>query len=228
MCIRDRYRKEPKKIDDLLGFPDDNPNPVFRVSSDLRIIYSNKHAKILLQKLDIKGIKIPKKIFNHIKDSIKKKNDNLMTLVFKVDASFYEFSIVKVKDADCYNIYGNDITGIKNAEKSEQKIYRKAILLSDRNYIARELHDTVTQTLFSANLIAEVLPKLWKKDPRGVIKRLDEIRTLNNIALTEMRALLFDLRPSSFKTEELKDLIKELVKSVSIKLSLIHISEPTR
>ena len=213
----DQYKKEPKKIDDLLGFPDDNPNPVFRVSSDLRIIYSNEHAKILLQKLGIKGTKIPKKIFNQIKDSIKKKNDNLMTLVFKVGASFYEFSIVKVKDADYYNIYGNDITDIKKAEKSGQKIYRKAILLSDRNYIARELHDTVTQTLFSANLIAEVLPKLWKKDPKGVIKRLDEIRMLNNIALTEMRALLFDLRPASFKTEELKDLIKELVKSISIK-----------
>ena len=40
---------------------------------------------------------------------------------------------------------------------------------------------------------------------------------LNNVALTEMRALLFDLRPSSFKTEELRDLLKELVKSVSIK-----------
>jgi len=135
----------------------------------------------------------------------------------KIGSLVYEFSIKKIKDSDYCNIYGNDITDKKKTEKSEQNIYKQAILLNDRNYIARELHDTVTQTLFSANLIAEVLPKLWKKDPKGVIKRLDEIRMLNNIALTEMRALLFDLRPSTFKTEELRDLLKELVKSISIK-----------
>lgn len=212
-----QYKKAEKVPNDLSGFPSDNPNPIFRVNDKLRIIYSNEHAKILLQKLGIKGIKIPKKIFDRMSGSIKKKNDNLMTLEFKIGTLIYEFSILKVKDTDYYNIYGSDITGIKKAEKSNQKIYSKTLLLNDRNYIARELHDTVTQTLFSANLIAEVLPKLWKKDPKGVIKRLDEIRMLNNVALTEMRALLFDLRPSSFKIEELRDLLKELVKSISIK-----------
>ncbi|MHB8278087.1 MAG: PAS domain-containing sensor histidine kinase [Candidatus Humimicrobiaceae bacterium] len=213
----DQYRKAETEINDLSGFPDDNPNPIFRISNKLRIIYSNEPAKVLLQKLGIKGIKIPKKIFDHAVASIKKKNDDLKTLELKIGTLIYEFSILKVKDTDYYNIYGNDITDKKKREKSEQNTYEKVILLNDRNYIARELHDTVTQTLFSANLIAEVLPKLWKKDPKGVMKRLDEIRTLNNIALTEMRALLFDLRPSSFKTEDLKDLLKELVKSVGIK-----------
>lgn len=106
---------------------------------------------------------------------------------------------------------------MKKTEKSEREIEKEKILLTDRSYIARELHDTVTQTLFSANLIAEVLPRLWRKDPKGVIKRLNEIRMLNSVALTEMRSLLFDLRPSSFKNEELGDLLKELVKFMSIK-----------
>jgi len=111
-----------------------------------------------------------------------------------------------------------DITQYKKkTEKPEQKIEKEKILLTDRNYIARELHDTVTQTLFSANLIAEVLPRLWRKDPKGVIKRLNEIRMLNSVALTEMRSLLFDLRPSSFKNEELGELLKELVKFMGIK-----------
>jgi signal transduction histidine kinase len=210
--------KQQKEIIDLSKFPQGNPNPVFRVSSDIAIMYANAPAKIILQKLGIKGKKIPKKLIDSLVSSIKKKNDNLMALELEISSSFYEFSIVK--DKDYFNIYGVDITDRKKYEKSREKIDKRSILLDERNYIARELHDTVTQTLFSANLIAEVLPKLWKKDPESVISRLDEIRMLNNVALTEMRALLFDLRPYSFKNEDLGQHLKELVESIRIKTKI--------
>lgn len=209
-----------REIVDLSRFPQENPSPIFRVSTKLRIMYANKPAKIILEKLGLKGKEIPKKLIASVSASLKKKNEKLMTLERKIGTLTYEFSIVKVKDADYYNIYGTDITDRKKEEKSKQKTEKKEILLSDRNYIARELHDTVTQTLFSANLIAEVLPRLWEKDPESVIKRLNEIRMLNNVALTEMRALLFDLRPSSFKTEDLSEHIKELVRTMGIKTKI--------
>jgi signal transduction histidine kinase len=190
---------------------------LFRISKAYGIIYANEPGKIILQKLGVKGKKITKKLINSVTNSIIKSNDELMALELIVGDSIYEFDIVKLKDADCYNVYGNDITDRIKTEKSNQKIEGDVILLADRNYIARELHDTVTQTLFSANLIAEVLPKLWGKDPESVLKRLDEVRMLNSLALTEMRALLFDLRPSSFKNENLPVLIEELVKSIGIK-----------
>ena len=206
-----------KEIIDLLSFLSENPNPVLRVSTNFIIIYANKPSEIILAELGLKGKKIPRKFIDSVKTLIKKNNDRLMTLELKIAASVYEFSIVKVKDTDYYNIYGRDITERKKLEKSQQKIEKEKILLIERNYMARELHDTVTQTLFSANLIAEVLPKLWKKDPKSVIKRLNEIRMLNNLALTEIRALLFDLRPSSFKNEDLGEHLKELVKFMGIK-----------
>jgi signal transduction histidine kinase len=212
--------KQQKKLIDLSEFPRENPNPVFRVSNDIEIMYANAPAKTILQKLGIKGKKIPKKLIDSLVSSIKKKNNNLMALEFEIGSSVYELSIVKVKDKDYFNIYGTEITERKKEEKSIQKTEKKEILLIERNYIARELHDTVTQTLFSANLIAEVLPKLWKKDPASVINRLDEIRMLNNVALTEMRALLFDLRPYSFKNEDLGQHLKELVKSIRIKTKI--------
>jgi len=212
----DNYKKI-ETAGDLSGFPSENPNPILQVSKKLKIIYANEPAKLILNKIGLNEVKIPEKFIEQIMPLLKKKDDSLMTMEFKVGTSVYRFSIVKVKDSGYYNVYGNDITDIKKEEKSDKNIYKKAILLNDRNYIARELHDTVTQTLFSANLIAEVLPRLWKKDPKGVIKRLDEVRMLNNIALTEIRALLFDLRPSSFKTEELSELLRELVKSISRK-----------
>jgi signal transduction histidine kinase len=212
--------KKQEEIIDLSRFPQENPNPVLRVSNDMVIMYANEPAKIILQKLGIKGKKIPKKLIYPLVSSIKKRQNNLMALELEIGSKFYEFSIVKVEDKDYFNIYGVDVTYRKNDEKSIQKTEKKEILLSDRNYIARELHDTVTQTLFSANLIAEVLPRLWKKDPASVISRLDEIRMLNNVALTEMRSLLFDLRPFSFKNEDLAQHLKELVKSIRLKTSI--------
>ena len=38
--------------------------------------------------------------------------------------------------------------------------------VEERNHLSRELHDTVNQTLFSAILIADTLPELWKQDTR--------------------------------------------------------------
>jgi signal transduction histidine kinase len=209
--------KTEKEIVGLSSLLSDNPNPVIRVSTRHGILYTNAPGKRILQNLGLKGKKIPGRLIDSVKDSIKKINDNLMTLDLKIGATSYEFSIIKVKNADYYNIYGNNITDKIELDKSKQKTDNEFILFNDRNYIARELHDTVTQTLFSANLIAEVLPKLWKKDPESVINRLSEIRLLNGAALTEMRALLFDLRPSSFKNEDLGEHLKELVKTIGLK-----------
>ena len=74
-------------------------------------------GKIILEKLGLKGKKIPKKLIDSVKASIKKKNDSLMTLEYKIGTSFYEFDIVKVKDENYYNIYGSDITDRKKARK---------------------------------------------------------------------------------------------------------------
>ena len=187
--------KSEKEFFDPAMLPSENPNPVFCINTDLEIIYTNEPAKSIFREAGLTGKIIPKKLIDSLMDSFKKKNDNIMTLERSIGAATYEFMIVKVKDSGNYCIYGSDISNRKDLEKSNRKIEKEKILLNERNYIARELHDTVTQTLFSANLIAEVLPKLWEKDPSSVFKRLDEIRTLNNVALTEMRSLLFDLRP---------------------------------
>ena len=63
-------------------------------------MYANKPAKIILEKLGLKGKEIPKKLINSITASLKKKNESLMTLERKIGTLTYEFSMVKVKDAD--------------------------------------------------------------------------------------------------------------------------------
>jgi len=39
----------------------------------------------------------------------------------------------------------------------------------------------VTQTLFSANLIADVIPRIWKRDPEEGMKNLEELRQLTRV-----------------------------------------------
>ncbi len=92
---------------------------------------------------------------------------------------------------------------------------QQAAVAAERNRLARDLHDDVTQPLFSANLIAEVLPQLWKRDPTEAWRRLEELRRLTRGALSEMRALLSELRPTALEKAKLGELLRHLAEAVA-------------
>lgn len=87
---------------------------------------------------------------------------------------------------------------------------KETAVLEERSRLARELHDAVTQTLFSTTLTAEVLPKIWEKDPELGRRKLEELRELTRGALAEMRTLLVELRPAALEEADLKDLLRHL------------------
>jgi ligand-binding sensor domain-containing protein/signal transduction histidine kinase len=97
---------------------------------------------------------------------------------------------------------------IENAQLYEQA--QELAVVRERQRLARDLHDAVTQTLFSASLIAEVLPRIWERDPEEGRRRLAEVRELTRGALAEMRALLLELRPSTLVDADLGDLLRQL------------------
>jgi two-component system nitrate/nitrite sensor histidine kinase NarX len=80
-------------------------------------------------------------------------------------------------------------------------------VLEERQRLARNLHDAVNQSLFSAGLIAEVLPRLWDRDQEEARHSLEDLRKLTRGAMAEMRALLAELRPSTLTDAELGDLL---------------------
>jgi signal transduction histidine kinase len=82
--------------------------------------------------------------------------------------------------------------------------------LQERQRLARNLHDAVNQSLFSAGLIAEVLPRLWERDPVVARESLEDLRRLARGALAEMRELLAELRPSVVTDSSPSDLLRQL------------------
>ena len=83
-------------------------------------------------------------------------------------------------------------------------------VLEERQKLARNLHDAINQSLFSAGLIAEVLPRLWEREPEEARHSLEDLRRLTRGALAEMRSLLVELRPSALTDTDLGDLLRLL------------------
>ena len=113
--------------------------------------------------------------------------------------------------------FGDQITlAVENARLRDQ--VRAAAAIAERERLARDLHDAVTQTLFSATLIAETLPRLWERDPAAVQEGLEELRQLTQGALAEMRTLLLELRPAALTEKPLAEIFRHLIRAVTSRI----------
>ena len=90
---------------------------------------------------------------------------------------------------------------IENARLYEQA--RQLSALEERQRLARELHDSVSQTLYSIALGARTARTLLDRDPAKAAEPMDYVRSLAEAGLAEMRALIFELQPKSLENEGL-------------------------
>jgi len=93
-------------------------------------------------------------------------------------------------------------------------------VLEERQRLARSLHDAVNQSLFSASLIADVLPRVWNRDQEVAQRSLEDLRRLTRNAMVEMRALLAELRPSTLIDSDLVDLLRSLGRELTDRTNL--------
>ncbi|MGI9586475.1 MAG: histidine kinase [Acidimicrobiia bacterium] len=91
----------------------------------------------------------------------------------------------------------------------------EAATVAERTRLARDLHDVVTQLLFSINLVAGSLPRLWRRDPEMAERSTAELQRLTRGALAEMRTLLRELRPQTIPETDLTALVTHLVDGLS-------------
>ncbi len=90
----------------------------------------------------------------------------------------------------------------------------------ERGHLARELHDSVTQALFSMTLLTRSIELLMARDPAAALEKLAGLRELQRDALAEMRSLIFELRPGRLAEEGLIRALRTHVAAVQGRLGL--------
>jgi signal transduction histidine kinase len=98
---------------------------------------------------------------------------------------------------------------ITNARLYEQS--RELSILSERNRLALELHDAVSQKLFSLVLTAEAAGTLVERDPAGARRQIGKLQELARQALDELRSLIFELRPPDLERDGLAGALRKHV-----------------
>ena len=102
-------------------------------------------------------------------------------------------------NVDQLAIYAHDITDVQFRAAEEERIR-----------IARELHDSVTQTMYSVSIVAEALPRLLDRDLDEAKLRAIHLRQMTLGALAELRNLLFEFHPKALRYTRLSILIRQL------------------
>jgi signal transduction histidine kinase len=98
---------------------------------------------------------------------------------------------------------------IENARLHERS--RELSIVEERNRLARELHDSVTQRLFGVALAAESASTLLARDPDAAASELRRVSELARGAMEELRAVVFELRPGSLEAEGLATVLRKHV-----------------
>jgi PAS domain S-box-containing protein len=100
-------------------------------------------------------------------------------------------------------------------EISERKAAEQRAIVAERIRLARELHDSVTQSLLAANMHVRSLAKVVRMDPAAVDAHVREIGALTETALSELRVLLLEMRPEELARTPLPRLLEQLGASMN-------------
>ncbi|GGJ78807.1 NarL family two-component system sensor histidine kinase LiaS [Anoxybacillus voinovskiensis] len=105
----------------------------------------------------------------------------------------------------------------EKVENEEELIER--IISEERNRLARELHDSVSQQLFAASMMMSALMETYTGSEQGK-KQLKLVEQMIHQSQLEMRALLLHLRPVQLKGKSLQDGMKELLTELEQKVPM--------
>jgi signal transduction histidine kinase len=133
----------------------------------------------------------------------------------EIIAAFY---LTDCEDADDFSeadqrlieiLAGHAAVAIENARLLERS--RELNIVEERNRLARELHDAVSQKLFGLVLNAESAATLLERDRDAAGEQIERLGALAQEALEELRGLIFELRPASLEEEGLAATLRKHV-----------------
>jgi len=118
----------------------------------------------------------------------------------------------EANDIELARTFANQLAvAIDNIHLNEQT--GRAAAADERSRIARELHDSLTQTLFTASVLAEATPRIWIKDQGIARQNMEKLGVLIRGALAEMRSLLLELRSDAQPDQTLDQLLNTLAEA---------------
>lgn len=106
----------------------------------------------------------------------------------------------------------------EKVEEQESRI--QEIISQERNRLARELHDSVSQQLFAASMMMSAINDTKEHSDDVEAKQLKMVEGMIHQSQLEMRALLLHLRPVALKNKSLQEGIEELLIELSQKVSM--------
>src|SRR5687767_3689336 len=115
---------------------------------------------------------------------------------------------------------------IENARLHERS--RELSIVEERNRLARELHDSVTQQLFGVVLAAESACELLERG-EGAREQIERVQALARGAMEELRSVVFELRPASLEAEGLGRVLRkhvEVLERVSGRAIELRVASP--
>ena len=154
--------KTNKNLVNLLKkFPDQNPNPIIRVSDKSILEYYNQPSKSIINFFNLKiNKKVKKDFFEHIKPALSKK---VHTFEVRIASLSYSFKCVYIEELTGINIYGTDITAKKIIDKFPDSNPNPVLRVSYKGILSY-FNDASLKLVNELNLkVSKIVPKLILK-----------------------------------------------------------------
>ena len=227
------YRRIEEEVRRLAKFPNENPNPVMRMTDDGVIVYANKASTPLLNLWGRKvGQKLPDDLYEFAL-SVKASGSH-DCIELKCSDRIFAIVFAPIEEADYVNLYARDITEAKNAEA---ELIRTNQILKEHDRLKNEFVSTVSHELRTplcifkniisnamAGVMGKVSPKLSEslKTADQSIDRLSRIvDDFLDISRIESGVMKLDLQPLSIWSvvSEVTDSLRTLATAKGLELN---------
>jgi len=141
MSVASNINNLEQTVESLARFPEENPNPVMRVSPDGRLLYANSASQVIL---DYWGIDISESFPSHLTDEIKNiyENGQASLLEEAFGSAIFTLNFSPIRNAGYLNVYGTDIT--KTHEMREARDTAKEADRAKSEFLANMSHEIRT------------------------------------------------------------------------------------